>query len=883
MKESTARTIHRGEYRVPEFLVDDVDLRFAIDADRTIVHARLALRRNPDAERADGPLVLDGQDLETLAVRVDGVDVPPERRTEAGEHLTLEDVPAAFVLETEVAISPAANTALEGLYVSGPFLLTQCEAEGFRKITWMLDRPDVMARYRVRLEADRARYPVLLSNGNRVEAGDLADGRHFATWEDPFPKPTYLFAIVAGELECIEDRFRTRGGRDVALLIYAEKENLGRLDHAMESLKASMAWDESRFGLEYDLDVYHIVATNDFNMGAMENKSLNIFNAKYVLASPDSATDHDYLGIEAVIGHEYFHNWTGNRVTCRDWFQLSLKEGLTVFRDQEFTADLQSRAVKRIEDVRLLRSAQFSEDAGPMAHSVRPESYIEINNFYTLTVYEKGAEVVRMYHTLLGEDGFQRGMKLYFERHDGQAVTCDDFRGAMADANDIDLDQFERWYLQAGTPMVTVTDAWDEAAGRYELTFRQETAPTTGQPEKLPLHVPVAVGLVGPDGTDQPLRPVGRALGGAGDVIELREAEESVVFEGLDARPVPSLLRRFSAPVRLAFPYDRDQLAFLMAHDGDSFNRWDAAQRLATDVILECVAAIQAGGEPQIDERLPEAAAALLADEGTDPALIAEAIGLPDVDTLLQQLDVMDVASVLAARRRALRAVARRCEDGLRDRFDALRVEGSYRPAGEDGARRSLRNTALGYLGVLGNEAVGPLAQVQFRSANNMTDRFAALRVLLHEGLDGAEDALEAFHDRHRDDALVLDKWFAVQGSIPRDGVLTRVHDLLAHPAFSMRNPNKVRSLIGAFARNHTGFHAADGSGYRFLAEQVRTLDALNPQIAARLVSIFNAWRRMPASLGEQIQGELEGLRSGGSLSPDVFEIVTKALAEEPK
>ena len=874
-KESSVRTVYREQYRVPAFLIDAVRLRFQIDPEATRVSAQLSVRRNPDSGDDNESLILDGQDMELHSVSLDGRELDEEQYEVDAESLTVPDVPDRFELQTVTTIRPADNTALEGLYLSGPFLVTQCEAEGFRKITYFLDRPDVMARFSVRIEADAQRFPVLLSNGNCVETGELDGGRHYTEWDDPFPKPSYLFALVAGDLQHIEDTFRTADDRTVTLRIYAEPENIDKLDYAMASLKRSMAWDEERFGLLYDLDIFNIVATNDFNMGAMENKSLNIFNAKYVLARPDTATDFDYQGIEGVIGHEYFHNWTGNRVTCRDWFQLSLKEGLTVFRDQEFSSDMQSRAVKRIEDVRMLRSAQFAEDAGPMAHPVRPDSYIEISNFYTLTVYEKGSEVVRLYHTLLGEEGFQKGLRLYFERHDGQAVTCDDFRRAMADANGTDLEQFGRWYSQAGTPIVEASDKYDETKGEYRLTLKQRTPATPGQPEKLPLQIPVRVGLLNNAGDDLPLKLANGDLGGEGDVLVLNEAKQEFVFEGVGERPVPSLLRGFSAPVILKYAYTRDQLAFLMAHDSDSFNRWDASQRLASEVILELV------DDPDrpVDQRLLDAALRVIEDRSTDPALLAEALRLPDEDYLAQQHKTMDYPAIFEARKKARQAIATHAADELEAAYQRLTGSGPYRPEPAEIARRSLRNTCLAYLACSGDDAAFELADRQYRDADNMTDRFSALVTLVHNGASQADAALEDFYTRFENDALVLDKWFAVQAAAPVPGSLQRVERLMEHRAFSIRNPNKVRALIGAFTRNPLEFHATGGAGYRFLADRVLELDRLNPQIAARLVSAFNHWKRLPESGREAMRSELERLVATKPLSKDVYEIVSKALA----
>ncbi len=876
MKDATAPvTIYRKDYQRPPYVIETVDLIFDIDASQTDVRARLSIRR--DADAAQEALRLDGAELALLSIAIDGQSLRDDQYERDGESLTVFQVPETFELETLCRIHPDRNTALEGLYQSGQFLLTQCEAEGFRKITYFLDRPDVMATYRVRLQADATRYPVLLSNGNQIESGTLDDGRHYAVWDDPFPKPSYLFALVAGDLQRIEDRFTTSEGREVTLRIYVEEENLDQVDYAMASLKKSMLWDEQRFALAYDLDIYNIVATNDFNMGAMENKSLNIFNSKYVLAKPETATDADFLGIEAVIGHEYFHNWTGNRVTCRDWFQLSLKEGLTVFRDQEFSSDLQSRAVKRIEDVRVLRSHQFAEDAGPMAHPVRPDSFVEINNFYTLTVYEKGAEVVRMYHTLLGEEGFQRGMKLYFERHDGQAVTCDDFRAAMADANQTNLDQFERWYLQAGTPVVDAEGDYDSETQRYTLTLRQRTPDTPGQTEKLPLHMPMRLGLLGADGTDLPLSLVDGALIGAGDVVQFTEAEQQFVFADIAEPPVPSLFRGFSAPVKLNLKQGQDELAFLMAHDSDSFNRWDASQRLAVEVLMRLIedpSATPSAG--YID-----AVGVTLGDQQLDPALIAEALRLPDENYLAAVMadrgQLADVDGIHRARNVLRQAIASAHGEQLRARYQALHEPQVYELTPAAVAARSLKNACLGLLGAVGE---GDLARLQFTAANNMTDSMAALRTLVHEQMAEAEHALANFYERWSSDPLVMDKWLALQATDSSAGAIDRITSLLEHDVFSLKNPNKVRSLIGAFAMaNPVQFHRTDGAGYAWVAERVMEVDALNPQVAARLVRAFDPWARYDSKRQQLMLEQLRRLAAAG-LSRDTGEIVDKALAE---
>ncbi|WP_038093821.1 aminopeptidase N [Acidihalobacter prosperus] len=879
MKEASPRTIYLKDYQEPAFLIERTELRFELGEDFTQVETRLQLRRNPAAASADAPLVLDGEDLELLAVRIDGRELQAQEWLQDADSLTLAGVPDAFELEIVNRIKPQENTRLEGLYKSSGNFCTQCEAEGFRRITYYLDRPDVLSVFTTTVVADATEYPVLLSNGNPVDTGRLDDGRHFATWHDPFPKPSYLFALVAGRLACQSDRFVTASGREVELRIYVEAHNADKCEHAMESVKKAMRWDETRFGLEYDLDIYMIVAVDDFNMGAMENKGLNVFNSQYVLARPDTATDDNYEHIEGVIAHEYFHNWTGNRVTCRDWFQLSLKEGLTVFRDQSFTAEMTSGTVKRIADVRRLRTHQFAEDASPMAHPVRPPSYMEINNFYTVTVYEKGAEVVRMYETLLGRDGFRRGMDLYFERHDGQAVTTDDFLAAMADANGADLEQFRRWYDQAGTPVVTVEDTWEPETGRYTLRLSQSCPPTPGQPEKLPFLIPLRMGLVGPDGADLPLRLEGEGDGGATDrVFRLTEPEQTLCFTGLPARPVPSLNRGFSAPVRVAFDYTPTVLAFLAAHDSDPFNRWDAGERLALSVLLDLVEDVRAGRALALPAGFIEAFAAVLSDTRLEPNLRADMLALPGEAWLAEQFEIVDPDAIHAAREYARRALATELEAQWLAAYHGHTPEGGYRYTPEEAGRRALRNLALSYLAALDSPAGARLAETQFREADNMTDTMGALGALMLTDDPARGLALAAFYERWQDDSLVLNKWFGLQAVRQHPDTLAEVERLLAHPAFSLGNPNRVYALLGGFMMgNPTGFHAADGSGYRFAADQVLALDARNPQVAARLVKVFSRWRRFDTERQALMRTELERLK-GHELSPDVYEIVSKSL-----
>ena len=876
-KASTPQPIFLKDYRVPDYLVDQVDLDVRLDPARTEVTTRLTMRRNPAAGGGTPPLVLDGQELELVGVRLDGEELGANRYSVDDEHLTIEAPPAAFTLEITSRTRPEANTKLAGLYLSNGIFCTQCESEGFRRIAYYPDRPDVMATYRTRIEADRTQHPVLLANGNQVEAGELAGGRHYAVWHDPFPKPSYLFALVAGDLARLEDRFVTRSGREVLLEIYAEAKDIDKCDHAMASLKKSMKWDEDRFGLEYDLDRFMIVAVPDFNYGAMENKGLNIFNTKYVLAKPETATDTDYLGIESVVAHEYFHNWTGDRVTCRDWFQLSLKEGLTVFRDQEFSSDLHSRAVKRISDVRRLRASQFIEDAGPLAHPIRPESYVEIGNFYTATVYEKGAEVIRMLHTLIGEDAFQRGMRIYFERHDGQAVTCEDFVAAMEAGSGRDLAKFRLWYSQAGTPKLSVRGSYDAAAGTYTMTVRQEVPDTPGQTGKRPMPIPLAMGLLGPGGDPLPLRLAGEAAAGTGTrVLEIDQAEQRLTFEGVPAEPVASLLRGFSAPVILDAGQDDDQLRFLMANDTDPFVRWEAGNSYATKVILELVAARAAGRPLALDFGLADAFAATLADERLERAFLAQALGLPAEPFVGEQMAVIDVDGIHAARKFLRQALGATLHREWRETYERYQTT-EYSIEAEAMGARALKNLALGYR-VAGGSAASACVD-QFARAGNMTDQIAALALLAEGNLPERADALATFYDRWQDDALVVDKWFALQAQTQRADSLDQVLALLDHEAFTLKTPNRARALIGGFAGNPTGFHRADGAGYAFVADQLLALEKLNPSVAARMTTVFGRWRRYDAGRQDLMRGQLERILATPNLSRDTFEIASKSLA----
>ncbi|KQQ33625.1 aminopeptidase [Duganella sp. Leaf126] len=886
--DSSPLTIYRKDYTPPAYLVETVELGFDLDPSRTIVANRITMQRNPDGRHSD--IVLHGEDIELVQLRLNGAVLQADQYEIDGVLLTIRNAPEHVVLEIETLCAPVENTTLSGLYVSNDNFFTQCEAEGFRRITYFPDRPDVMARYTVMLRADKATYPVLLSNGNLIEEGDLGDGRHYAKWEDPFKKPSYLFALVAARLVCQEETYTLNSGREVLLQVWVEDGNLDKTDYAMQSLKNSIRWDEERFGLELDLDRFMIVAVGDFNMGAMENKGLNIFNTKFVLANPRVATDVDYAGIEAVVGHEYFHNWTGNRVTCRDWFQLSLKEGLTVFRDQEFSADMigsdSGRAVTRIDQVRTLRQAQFPEDAGPMSHPVRPDSFVEINNFYTVTVYEKGAEVVRMYQTLVGRDGFRKGMDLYFERHDGQAVTCDDFRAAMADANGRDLGQFERWYSQAGTPVVTARTRYDAVKRNFDIILSQRS----NHPDQLPFHIPVAVGLLGEDGRDLPL-----TLDGAHHdqdattvVLELTQPEQIFRFRNIDERPTPSILRDFSAPVILEYDYTDDELLHLFRHDSDPVNRWEAGQRLAMARLLKLTAQLAAGSHHhrdkhgdkplKLDATFLDAQRALLTDDALDPAFRELALILPSEGMIAEQMDVVDPHAIHAARQFMRRTIGAELRTELLAQYHANQTPGEYSPDALSAGKRALKNLCLSYLLTAPDAVTLSLAQHQCEHAGNMTDRFAALVALIHSGTD-ASAYLQRFYDDFANEALVIDKWFAMQAATPTTDVAC-VRKLMQHPAFTLKNPNRARSLLFNFTNaNPSQFHAADGSAYAFWAEHVIKLDAINPQVAARFARSMDRWRRYAPALQTQMKAALEQVAAHTRLSNDVLEVITKALA----
>ena len=874
LRTDTPKEIQRRDYQPPTHTVERLELRFELGEQGTTVSAQLQLVSH---SAAGTPLWLDGQQLELLSLACDGRPLQAEQDYRLEEHgLWLYHLPQSCTLSSVVRIHPETNTALEGLYKSSGNFCTQCEAEGFRKITYMLDRPDVMTVYTTTLVADAQRYPVLLSNGNPIASGALDDGQHYATWHDPFPKPSYLFALVAGDLALLEDRYTTASGREVQLRIYSEPHSIAQCGFAMQSVKNALRWDEHRFGLDYDLDIYMIVAVGDFNMGAMENKGLNVFNTKYVLASPETATDVDFQGVEAVIAHEYFHNWTGNRVTCRDWFQLSLKEGLTVFRDQEFSAAMGSPAVCRIQDVRVLRAAQFAEDAGPMAHPVRPESYIEINNFYTVTVYEKGAEVVRMYQTLLGREGFRKGMELYFQRHDGQAVTCDDFRAAMADANGVDLSQFERWYAQAGTPVIHAHDHYDAASQTYQLTLKQSCPATPNQPHKLPFHIPIALGLLASDGSELALKLDGVTL--THPVLELHAAEQTFVFHELPERPLPSLLRNFSAPVKLQYDYSDQQLSFLLRHDSDAFNRWEAGQTLLLRTLLNLVEKVQTGQALQLPTIVQHALCCAL-QEVKDEALLAEILTPPSEGYLADQLVQVDIEALFSAREFLLNELARNLRNELLATYQRCH-QIAYDHSADAMAKRALKNRCLEYLlRLVDDEQVLQLALTQYQQASNMTDELAALQVLVNHPSSVRTTALTRFYERWQQQALVVDKWFTLQATSRLPDTLQHVQTLLQHPAFTLRNPNRMRSLVGAFCnQNLVRFHQADGAGYQFWGDMVLELNRLNPQIAARLCAALSRWRRFDPARQALMQVQLQRVLAAPDLSSDVYEVVSKSL-----
>jgi len=881
VRDANPQTIYLKDYTVPDYLIHSVDLNFDLTEDNTRVVSRLTLSRNPASTTGDTALILAGENLGLISVVLnDDNQLNDQHYLQTPDSLIIHDVPQhrSFVLTIENMINPKANTALEGLFLSNGMLCTQCEAEGFRKITYFLDRPDVMAKFTTTLIGDKDRYPVLLSNGNKIAQGELAGNRHWVTWEDPFNKPSYLFALVAGQLDCIEDSFITQSGRNISLQIFVEKHDLDKCAHAMQSLKNAMRWDEEVYGREYDLDLYMIVAVGHFNMGAMENKGLNVFNTKFVLARPDTATDFDYEHVEGVIAHEYFHNWTGNRITCRDWFQLSLKEGFTVFRDQQFTGDRTSKAVKRIEDVINLRTRQFSEDAGPMAHPIRPDAYIEINNFYTLTVYEKGAEVVRMIHTLLGAEGFRKGSDLYFERYDGQAVTCDDFVNAMEAANSVDLTQFRRWYEQAGTPVLNIRQSYDPDAQTLTLTINQHCPPTPGQAVKEPLHIPVTVGLLNKDGSIEPCQLQGNKSDEV--ILQLTQAEQIFTFEDLKEQPVVSILRSFSAPVKLSMERSLDELAFLLSYDSDTFNRWEAGQQLAGQIIAGLISDVQNGREMQLNPIIVTAFKQVMEQSWDDLSYFSLLISLPSETYLAERMQVVDVEAIHKAREFVVLTLA----EQLQNQFKALyldnhRDESGLFDAGAIGRRR-IKNVCLAYLGRLEQAEIHQWSQQQFDAAKNMTDQIAALAVVVNGSHPVKQQCLARFYQQWQAEALVIDKWFALQASSHNPDTFVTVQALMQHPAFDLKNPNRVRSLIGAFSQaNPLHFHAANGQGYQFLADQIIALNTLNPQVASRMLSALTSWRRYDDGRQALMKAQLERIMNTEDISKDVYEVASKSLA----
>ncbi|EGR0067133.1 aminopeptidase N [Vibrio parahaemolyticus] len=860
---------YRKDYQAPSHTITDIDLTFDLYDNDTIVTALSKV-----VQKGESPtLELDGEGLELRSVKVDGEDWAHHEVKEAS--LVLSDLPAEFELEIITKIDPEANTALEGLYKSGGAFCTQCEAEGFRRITYYLDRPDVLAKYTTKVIADKATYPYLLSNGNRIAQGEAENGRHWVQWQDPHPKPAYLFALVAGDFDVLRDKYTTMSGRNVDLEIFVDKGNLDRAGHAMTSLINSMKWDEERFGLEYDLDIYMIVAVDFFNMGAMENKGLNIFNSKFVLANDQTATDRDYLGIEAVIGHEYFHNWTGNRVTCRDWFQLSLKEGLTVFRDQEFSSDLGSRAVNRIDNVRIIRGPQFAEDASPMSHPIRPDEVIEMNNFYTLTVYEKGSEVIRMYHTLLGEEGFQKGMKLYFERHDGTAATCEDFVSAMEDATGVDLKQFRLWYSQSGTPTLRVNSEYNAEAKTYALTVEQFTEATQDQAEKQALHIPFDIELYDSKGQIIPLTINGESVH---SVLDIKQDKQTFVFENVAEQPVPSLLREFSAPVKLEYDYSDAELIFLMKHATNDFARWDASQMLLAKYIRQNVTNVQTGSEVQLSEDLIDAFRGVLLDENLEPAFIAQVFSLPSINEITGWYKQIDVDAVDTVLNSITVSLSTALEDELSATYHTLK-QAEYTIDHAAIGKRALRNQCLQFLAH--TDKGNTLVKAQYEAANNMTDTIAAMSAANSAQLECREELMADYSDKWKHDGLVMDKWFALQGTNPAEDALEKVKATMNHEAFSLKNPNRTRSLIGSFlAANPVRFHDKSGSGYQFAGEILRQLNDSNPQVASRMIDPLLKFRKYDEARQAMIRAELEKLKAMDNLAKDLFEKVTKALDE---
>jgi aminopeptidase N len=875
MRTEEPRAIHLADYQAPEFRVTTVHLDFSLEPEATRVTAKLAIERL----RGNGPLVLLGENQKLISVALDGRNLGAGDYRADDKSLTIAAPPAKLTLDVVSEINPAGNTELEGLFLSSGMFCTQCEPEGFRRITYFLDRPDNLSIFTVRLEADKEQYPVLLSNGNRIGGGDLSGGRHFAVWHDPFPKPSYLFALVAGDLGSIHDSFTTMTGRKIALDIYVEHGNEPRAHYAMESLKRAMKWDEDTYGLEYDLDIFMIVAVSAFNMGAMENKGLNIFNDKVLLATPETATDDDYARIEGVVAHEYFHNWTGNRITCRDWFQLSLKEGLTVFRDQNFSGDMRSRGVQRIQDVRALRGRQFIEDAGPLAHPVQPQSYIEINNFYTATIYDKGSQVIGMLKTLVGDEGYRKATDLYVRRHDGQAATVEDWVKCFEDSSGRDLSQFRLWYAQAGTPVIEARGAYDEAARTYTLELSQSLAPTPGQPEKKPMHIPVRIGLVGRKGAGLPLTLEGENRAGPETrVLELTESFQRFVFVEVAEEPLLSLGRDFSAPAIFRTPHGRHDRAILMGKDSDAFNRWEAGQILAAEIMLEVAGQARTESRSDSNTDYVTAIGEVLKRAEDDPAFAAQMLVPPTESELAAKKTPVDPIGIHTARVSLVRAIATSHRDRLGQLYEHMRDAGDYTPDARAAGRRALRNAALRYLTAADDEAAAGLAEAHYRSATNMTDMIAGLAALTRMESPLRDGAFTHLHDRFKNDPLVLDKWMSLQASSPLPETVACVRALMKHPAFDIKNPNRVRALVGAFSVNHLRFHNADGSGYRLVGETIRTLDPMNPQVAARMAGAFESWRRYDQARQGLMLAELTAIRALPGISPNLFEVTGKML-----
>ena len=869
--EKNPQEKYLSDYRPSDYNVDTIDLEFDLFDHQTKVKAVSQIKR---VSEESTPLFLFGESLKLISLLVNNIEHTDYELSHDG--ITLHHLPAEFKLEINTEIDPAANQAFEGLYKSGDAFCTQCEAEGFRRITYYLDRPDILAKFSTKVIADKTLYPYLLSNGNQVDQGDLESGRHFVSWVDPFPKPAYLFALVAGEFDCLEDNYVTKSGRDVKLALFVDKGNLDKTEHAMLSLKKSMAWDEQRFNLEYDLDIYMIVAVDFFNMGAMENKGLNVFNSKFVLANSQSATDQDYLGIEAVIGHEYFHNWTGNRITCRDWFQLSLKEGLTVFRDQEFSSDLGSRSVNRIANVMTLRDHQFAEDAGPMSHPIRPESVMEMNNFYTLTVYEKGSEVIRMLHTLLGEEKFQQGMQLYVERHDGQAVTCDDFVAAMQDASGVDLTLFKRWYSQSGTPQVYVTDHFDVASNTYQITFKQITLPTADQSKKLPLHIPIDIELLDANG-----HPVTLAEGKTSTVLSLTQSEQTFVFKNIQTKPVPCLFRGFSAPVKYQYYYNDEQLLDIMSFASDEFSRWDAGQTLFNKYLVSNVNALKSGREMSLPSIFIDGFKSVLVSETLDPSLIADMFTFTSENGARELFDKVDIDAIHEARSFMLNEVATQLNELFVDTYLRHQEVKAYQPDIDDIAKRKLKNIALAYIARVDQKIANEYVIAQIESCNNMTDHLGALSAANIGVLPCREEVMQNFDDKWFDNGLVMDKWFVLQASMPTTEALANIKSLFEHRSFDFNNPNRLRSLVGAFAQANTyHFHNIDGSGYEFLTDQLIKLNRQNPQVASRLITPLIQFKRLDDQRIKLIKAQLNRLLSLPDLAVDLYEKVSKALVQ---